>query len=728
MALEKTFVNKFKHFIWICFALSLNALALFGSYIPSLGMGNYEFLIIIALQFGFIVGLHILLKQSKFEVNHWVVATVLMSTATYPAIHFGGMGQSSNFIFVFLPVFYLTRYDLQVKSIFGLILIPVIDYFLNLQHLHHYIPDFSTQYDYMNFNESLFQQNSLILGLIYLVIFTFKQFKGTSSASPISELTAHNSAIHKSVSHHSTSNSSKKSTLAPKNLKASESPESVVETADGEVESLDNLEGVLESIVFFLSKNFKSLTATGFLSKDGGKTFTLNAFVSKKEKYINRGVVVDIGHGLIGSSALKENGFMSGDLRSYPEPIEYYDEKPDVNSLMAVRITNASGRIIGVLAVDSASARAFDDDDKDLMFRFSKVASMLISNVKMSSELQENSRVSELSYGLSKMMSEQLKPNDVLKVLMLNLGKLFDSKRQILCDVSSVSGQGRVLHVTGDAGRLVRGMTFGLSQAKSVYAKAFRMAKTELFTDFSEDLFRFNEYQEGDQVKSVLLAPILDERSKPIAVIGVEYDDDSEYKEADKNLLNTISLNASSSLTKARIFQKMEKQATIDGLTQIPNHRHFQDLMDMEMERAQREKSQVSLLLMDIDHFKKFNDTYGHPVGDLVLKMVSKALQSAVRKTDHIARYGGEEFVVILPQAEGDLGRQLAERVREAIENIQIPHESGTLTVTMSIGMCTYPSLVNTKAELIESADQALYYSKETGRNKVSLFQEIPKD
>lgn len=693
-------------------------------------MGKYEFLTLLAVQFGLIILLHFVFKQSKDSVNSWIVATVFMSTAAYPVIHFGGMGQSSNFVFMFLPVFYLIKYDFQVKSIIGLSLIPTIDYSLNLQHIHHYIPGFSTQYDYMNFDESIFHQNTLVAFTIYLIIFTFKQMNTTGLAQSSANSSMSHPIPHSGLNVPPESRQSPRETknVSTRNSNTAEPSVSHVPAAEDEVDSLDNLEGVLESIVFFLSKNFKSLTATGFLSKDGGRTFTLNAFVSKKEKYINRGVVVDIGHGLIGASALKENGFMSGDLRSYPEPIEYYDEKPDVNSLMAVRITNASGRIIGVLAVDSASSRAFDDDDKDLMFRFSKVASMLISNVKMSNELQENSRVAELSYGLSKMMSEQLKPNDVLKVLMLNLGKLFDSKRQILCDVSSVSGQGRVLHVTGDAGRLVRGMTFGLSQAKSVYAKAFRMAKTELFTDFSEDLFRFNEYQEGDEVKAVLLAPILDERSKPIAVIGVEYDDDSQYKESDKNLLNTISLNASSSLTKARIFQKMEKQATIDGLTQIPNHRHFQDLMDMEMERAQREKSQVSLLLMDIDHFKKFNDTYGHPVGDLVLKMVSKALQSAVRKTDHIARYGGEEFVVILPQAEGDLGRQLAERVREAIENIQIPHESGTLTVTMSIGMCTYPSLVNTKAELIESADQALYYSKENGRNRVSLFQEIPKD
>lgn len=674
-------------------------------------------------------------RESFLEssLNH----ALIFSTAALPLVIAGGFFQTHALTFISLALLGSIIHGSQSRAFFGLALVCGVDVFLVFQAQLNLIPGLDSPYsvDKLPFS-SLYENIALSMVLFVLSL--------TTRAISTSQVLAKDTAL-KSSNEEPTSvvgQSTSQSTSQTKGVSSGASTTQVGQSSSsssinpaGSVQALtrkdelklDNLEGVLESIVFFLSKNFKSLTATGFLSQDGGRTFNLNACFSKKDKYINHDAVVHIGQGLIGSAALKENGFMSGDLRSYPEKIEYYGETPDVNSLMAVRITNANGRIIGMLSVDSSSTRAFDDDDKDLMFRFSKVASMLISNVKMSAELTENSRTAELSYGLTKMMSEQFKPNDVLKILMLNLGKLFNSKRQVLCDVSAATGQGRILHIAGDPGSLKKGMSFGLSNASSVYGKAFRSGKTELFENFGEDHFRFQNYQEHDDVDKVLLAPILDERSKPIAIIGVEFGAEHSFKETDRNLLNTICLNASSALTKAKIFQKMEKQATIDGLTQIPNHRHFQDLMDMEMERATRENGVVSLLLMDIDHFKKFNDTYGHPVGDLVLKMVSKALQGAVRKTDHIARYGGEEFVVILPQAEGEVGRQSAERVRQAIEAIDIPHESGTLKVTMSIGMCTYPTLSKTKAELIEFSDQALYHSKENGRNCVSLYEEIQK-
>ena len=173
------------------------------------------------------------------------------------------------------------------------------------------------------------------------------------------------------------------------------------------------------------------------------------------------------------------------------------------------------------------------------------------------------------------------------------------------------------------------------------------------------------------------------------------------------------------------MYTEMEKLATIDGLTQIANHRKFQDILTQELERSQRYNSPLTLLLLDIDHFKKFNDTYGHPVGDLVLQQVAKALQGSIRTTDYCARYGGEEFVVVLIQADEIQSRVLAERIRAAVENLQIPNENQVLRVTVSIGSATCPSDAGTKQELIDNADKAMYFSKQGGRNRVSYFSQI---
>jgi diguanylate cyclase (GGDEF)-like protein len=169
----------------------------------------------------------------------------------------------------------------------------------------------------------------------------------------------------------------------------------------------------------------------------------------------------------------------------------------------------------------------------------------------------------------------------------------------------------------------------------------------------------------------------------------------------------------------------MEKLATIDGLTQIANHRKFQDIMTLELERSARYNSPLTLLLMDIDHFKKFNDTYGHPVGDLVLQMVAKALQGSIRNTDYCARYGGEEFVVVLIQADEAQSRILAERIRKAVESLQIQNEDKILRVTVSIGSATFPYDGATKQDLIDNADKAMYFSKQTGRNRVSFYSAV---
>jgi diguanylate cyclase (GGDEF)-like protein len=166
----------------------------------------------------------------------------------------------------------------------------------------------------------------------------------------------------------------------------------------------------------------------------------------------------------------------------------------------------------------------------------------------------------------------------------------------------------------------------------------------------------------------------------------------------------------------------MEKHATTDGLTGLNNHRTFQEIITREFERAKRYKHPMSVLLTDIDHFKSFNDTYGHPVGDLVLREIAACIRQAVRLNDFPARYGGEEFAVILPET-GEQGALVAaEKIRQAVEARVVQSGSNSLRVTISIGCVTYPTYGVTTQELIDSADKALYASKRGGRNRVTMY------
>jgi len=168
---------------------------------------------------------------------------------------------------------------------------------------------------------------------------------------------------------------------------------------------------------------------------------------------------------------------------------------------------------------------------------------------------------------------------------------------------------------------------------------------------------------------------------------------------------------------------RLRELAFRDGLTGLFNHRYFQDLMDKEVSRAVRYKRAFSLILFDIDHFKKVNDTYGHPAGDIVLKTLGRELEIIVRKSDVAARYGGEEFVVVLPETDLKGAAILAERLRSLVEFLTIPADGVDLKVTISIGVsCFDPDTSSmSKAEIIEAADKALYRSKHDGRNRVTL-------
>ena len=173
-------------------------------------------------------------------------------------------------------------------------------------------------------------------------------------------------------------------------------------------------------------------------------------------------------------------------------------------------------------------------------------------------------------------------------------------------------------------------------------------------------------------------------------------------------------------LIKSRDFEYQYKLATIDGLTELYNHRYFQDSLRNQIEISKRYDQPFSLIIIDIDFFKKFNDTYGHQAGDAVLRQVAQTLKKNSRATDIVCRYGGEEMSIILPNTTAEEVLFNANRICKAVES-QTFHlnASETGSVTISVGVGTYPDNAETAQDLIEYADRGLYYAKEHGRNKV---------
>lgn len=171
-----------------------------------------------------------------------------------------------------------------------------------------------------------------------------------------------------------------------------------------------------------------------------------------------------------------------------------------------------------------------------------------------------------------------------------------------------------------------------------------------------------------------------------------------------------------------RYQDQLQRQTLLDGLTGIPNRRCFEQTMTNSWNLAVRQQSPLSLLMLDIDHFKAYNDRYGHPAGDECLQRVAKALAATVhRKTDLLARYGGEEFVCVLPGTDLAGALDLAEQMRAVVSDLNIPHAVEAGRVSLSLGVaCAHPGAGESLALLLTAADQALYRAKQAGRNRVS--------
>ena len=200
------------------------------------------------------------------------------------------------------------------------------------------------------------------------------------------------------------------------------------------------------------------------------------------------------------------------------------------------------------------------------------------------------------------------------------------------------------------------------------------------------------------------------------------------FEEHERESALIFGSQAAITLENARLYSLHQRLATTDGLTGLYNHRYFQERLATELVQAERTGRPLSLALTDIDHFKKFNDTFGHQEGDVVLKKVAQLLEDKVRPgKDIVCRYGGEEFVIIMPDCDIVEARVVVDAMR-AFCGTNLIGGTGpeARAITMSIGLCTYPQGAKEQRDIIHSADEALYKAKKTGRDRVCSYKDLP--
>ena len=224
-----------------------------------------------------------------------------------------------------------------------------------------------------------------------------------------------------------------------------------------------------------------------------------------------------------------------------------------------------------------------------------------------------------------------------------------------------------------------------------------------------------------DTIRSMLMIPLF-YKDLVVGFLNLGSEEQDHFTAEDEHVAAAFAAQVAVALENSRLYEESQRLATIDTLTGLYNRRQFFFLAEKEIERARRYNKQLAVIMVDLDQFKAINDTYGHLVGDQVLRAVAKACNQALRKVDIVGRYGGEEFTIILPEIGLEGAKYVAERLRTLIAAIEIKTDQGLVKVTISQGLAASDEKHNTLEILLERADKALYTAKSTGGNQVVLY------
>ncbi len=246
--------------------------------------------------------------------------------------------------------------------------------------------------------------------------------------------------------------------------------------------------------------------------------------------------------------------------------------------------------------------------------------------------------------------------------------------------------------------------------------------KPMVVSDIRNDPFTANRMLVESNLKAYAGVPLLVEGN----AIGVLYALENEprsFEQVDIDFMISLANRASAAIEKVQLFEDIQLRSIMDDLTGVFNRRHFFEKAEVEFQRARRYQHPISIIILDIDHFKRFNDRFGHIHGDHALKTVAKTIQDEIRSPDLLSRYGGEEFCILLPETELDGASAFAERIRKKVAGILLDVDGSQESLTISLGVSTLDPSTPNLIELLDQADDALYRAKRAGRNRVQTVE-----
>jgi len=319
-------------------------------------------------------------------------------------------------------------------------------------------------------------------------------------------------------------------------------------------------------------------------------------------------------------------------------------------------------------------------------------------------------------------ISSSLGLQEVLDRIMRSGIALSASKAACIALYNEESQNFEEWHTQGLTEHFINNISF---HSGGLAGETFTSGSHVVSNDWPETRHKLSKLMRDEGILGFICLP-LTSHSRRLGVIYLYRYDSDTFLPEEINLLTTFAHLAAGALENARLHAQTLSLATTDTLTSLLNRRVFDERLHWEMQRSCRYSKSFSLLILDIDHFKNVNDSYGHPAGDAVLKQFAAILRKHARDVDSVARYGGEEFVIAAPELNENSAKQVGERIRKAVADTAFILPDGReIGVTVSIGIACYPLCADSAEIMIERADQALYLAKREGRNRVYLCSEL---
>jgi len=419
-------------------------------------------------------------------------------------------------------------------------------------------------------------------------------------------------------------------------------------------------------------------------------------------------VRIPLGQGITGSAARERRPIHCPDVTADPRYIRSMDStRSEVAIPLVVRET-----VVGVLDCQSDTPNFFDNETIDLLILFSTQASIALQNARLYSQERRKAMQLEAINGIARQTTSVLDVRELLdKVCELVLHSFeVDHVSVLLADNDAL-----VLRAHKGKLNLALVPEIPMPADSGLYGRAFKNSFPVLENDIQAEA-EFVPVCEG--ARSELCLPLIT-MGEASGVMVLDNERPNAFDPAEVGPLQSVADICAGAIQNAHYFEHVRQLAYKDGLTGVFNRRYFELRILEEIARAQRCGGEVSVLMIDVDGFKKLNDEFGHLLGDEVLREVSTLFQRHLRKSDVLCRFGGDEFAVLLPDSGARQAAAVAEKLRNAIGTTEF--RGVARPVTISVGLASSPANGHDRDELIKAADNALYAAKQAGRNRVGV-------